>query len=263
MRTLKDLYVRGTEVTLDDGQGEPVVVWVQKLNPVEHKTSVDKAGALRARILTISKDPDNEDYQTIVNQVLDAEPSELIDLHCMVERARIAQMVSAEIADNAEWKDENYLTGLIQSWQDEFEVKHKEDPEDEEAARVHSELARFDQKVADETDHRIEVFKDGLETMSLQELQDMAIDHNVKLTADLAWNNEYTHWALFHAVRHSDDRKKRVFGTRKDLDELQVPVFTALRDALTSMTVDVMEGKDSAATPPSSPTSEQPDSEAA
>ena len=261
MRSLKDLYVRGTEVTLDDGTDDPVVVWVQKLNPVEHEAAIRKADAMRSRVLSIRNDKDSEEYQAILSDVLTSSREVLIGILSLLERGRIAPVVRAELADKEEWKQDNYLQGLQESWDEEMQQKFVDDPEDAEAARIHSELERFLAEVQTELDDRMSMFDDGLDTMTDDELQDQVVQHNIKVTANVAWLNEYNRQCVLFATRDTVKRE-RVFSHRSEIDDLQLEVLEAIKAGLDRITVEPLEGKESAAKPPSSPSSEQPDREA-
>ena len=50
-RRLGDLYVRGRELAPDDGSGEPVKIWVAKLNEVDREAALRRANATKARYL--------------------------------------------------------------------------------------------------------------------------------------------------------------------------------------------------------------------
>jgi hypothetical protein len=98
-------------VSIDDGRGA-VQVWVQKLNPVDHRTAVGKADASRARVLSVRSDPSSDDYFTILNGVLDYTKEQLVNLLTAVEAARISPFKRSQISAEDEWRDEGYLEGL-------------------------------------------------------------------------------------------------------------------------------------------------------
>ena len=255
-RSLSDLYVRGREVTLDDGTGDPLVVWVQKLNPVEHAQIVRKAGAARSRIIALKFDKESEDYLAIANGLIDAERPLLIEMLAMAERARITPLVEAEIADEEQWKEDQYLQGLFDAWNDEVRDRFEADASDGEAKRIHDELGRYLDAVNEKIVEQISFFSEGLETMSDKELLDTALDARLKAAGDTAWVNEYYRSEVWLATRDAEDHKKRLMQNREDVDSLMGEAYETLAAALRDLAVDPIEGKDSAGIPPSSPSSE-------
>jgi hypothetical protein len=255
-RTLRDLYVVGQEYEFDDGQG-PVSVWIQKLNPVDHGHAVTKANAARARVLSVTKDPESDDYFAILNGILDFDKPRLVELLCAVESVRIGPHKRAEIASQDEWKDDNYLDGLEQIWNDEIRERFMEDPEDAEAKRIHDELQRFIAKVDEAVEDAVAIHRSGLEAMSMNEVQKLGIDYEVKNTADMAWIQVYHKWEIFYGVRDVLNHKKRLFEDVSEIDELNGDLINEISAAFRRLTVEPTEGKDSAVSPPSSTSSEQ------
>ena len=70
-RRLADLYVRGKEVELNDGSGEPVVVWLHKLNGVDRESCLRRANAAKARFMIEADHEDSETFQAMYAQVRD------------------------------------------------------------------------------------------------------------------------------------------------------------------------------------------------
>ncbi len=262
-RSLLDLYVRGKTIEIDDGSGEPFRVWVQKLNPAEHSTSCRAADAARARILSIKNAPDSEEYLSIKSAILVADRQTMIDILSSIERGRIQPLVDAEKASEDEWKESNYLQGLRDAWNDGINEKYVDDSDDPEVQRVFSELERFLASVDEEVDSRIEQFEEGLNAMTDYELQEQLMDHNIRTRSDMEWMNEYYRQELFRGARDPENKKERLLSSRADVDELQADTFAAIHQALRELTVEPVEGKDSAATPPSSASSEPSEPEEA
>jgi hypothetical protein len=260
-RTLRDLYVVGKELSLDDGGGS-VEVWLQKLNPVDHRHAVSKADASRARVLAVRSTPESDDYFAILNGVLDFDKDQLVNLLAAVETVRINPLKRSEIAGLDEWADEGYLEGLQDIWDSEINDRFVENPEDVEAKRVHDELERYLAAVAAEIADAIDVYSDGLHSMTLQELQDMGVAYEMKNSADMAWIQTYYRWELFYGVRQPHDHRQRYFAEASDIDELNGDLIGTISAAFRALTVEPTEGKDLAGNPPSS-TSSAPSAEAA
>lgn len=259
-RKLSDLYVRGTELTLDDGNGA-VTVWLQKLNPIDHREAIRKADAARAKFITICRDRDSEEYCQILNSVVDQDRELLIGYLVAMERLRLGPMKRSEVAEGAAWKDENYLDGLQDLWAEELAERFAEDPDDAEAKRVHDELERFESEVEKELDSDLTTHREWLDSDTDTALQDKVIAHQVKNVAEAAWVDAYYRWEVFFATREPTDHKKRYFDSFSEVNELDPAVFAEINEAIRQLTVDPSEGKDSAGIPPSSTSSESPEAQ--
>lgn len=258
-RTLKDLYVRGKLVTVDDGEG-PIEVWVQKLNPVEYTQCLKKADAARARALSALRDKESDDYQAAIADLMTADRENLITLLCSVERGRLTPVVEAQVGANDKWSEDNYLSGLYTAWED-LEPVFIDDPEDKEAAKVKKALDEFVKECEAELEEQMEGFKSGLEAASDDELLDLTISHNIKLVGDITWMNEFYRQEVMAGVRDPENHSKKILETREDVDALQGEAYGALSEAVRAVMVDPVEGKDLAGRPPSSTSSEQSEQE--
>lgn len=255
-RLLSDLYVRGREVTLDDGTDDPVVVWIQKLNPVEHSQVARKAGAARSRLLALKYDKESDDYQALVDGLIQSDRDLLVEMLTLAEQVRITPLAEAQIAEEDRWKDDDYLQGLRDGWADEMSERFMLDPEDTEAKRVHDELDRYLQEVDASVSDDLDFFREGLQTMSDRQLLDTATESRLKAAADTAWIVEYYRCEVWLGTRSVKDHKQRLFDARSEVDDLQAPTWEILSTAFRELTVEPTEGKDSAGIPPSSPSSE-------
>lgn len=260
-RTLADLYVRGRELTFDDGvvvteaDGTvlaPPSVWIQKLNPVEHSQATRKADAARAKTLTIKFDKECEEYLAILNDVLSADREILIEILAIAEGQRVYPISEAKIADEEAWKADNYLQGLRDAWSDGVKDAFELDAEDVEAKRVHDELQRFIDLVNADVASQVESCRMSLRQTPHHELVEMSMDKRVKDAADISWVNEYYRSEMAIGTRYIDDHKKRYFPTREDVDILQLEAYLPLAMGFRQLTVEPVEGKDLAESPPSS-----------
>jgi len=254
-RKLSDLYVRGTELTLDDGDGA-VTVWLQKLNPIDHREAIRKSDASRAKFITICRDLESEEYNQILNAVVGQERELMLAYLIAIERLHLGPLKRSEVADEAEWKDENYLDGLQDVWAEELAGKYAENPEDAEAKRVRAELDRYNDAVDKELDSALTTHREWLDSDTDEELQNKVIAHQVKNVAEAAWVDTYYRWEIFFATREATDHKKRYFESIAEVNELAANVFDEINEAIRALTVDPSEGKDLAGIPPSSASSE-------
>lgn len=256
-RKLSDLYVVGKELTFDDGSGEDAVsVWVSKISPIEQRNAVDAAAAERARVLLYKKLPEEDPirlrFQDQLNE-MDGFNREVLVGFLISSKLYEAEL-SAESRLGAEepWSKDDYLKGLQDLWLNEMQDRYMENEEDEEALRVYTELKKFADEVKEAIAEDESVLRVQYEETSLDELRSKAINQLIETEADFAWMNEFRRQQIFYATRTPEDHKIRYFEDRSEVDEIDDEVFGRLLTEFTSLTVDVLEGKDSQETPNSS-----------
>lgn len=258
-RRLSDLYVRGEELTLDDGEGDPVTVWIQKLNPLEQAEAAREADKARSKVLAAKKDPDSDVWQaahTEADETTDRDV--LVNYLLMEERMKARPAIEAKVAAEDEWSKDNYLEGLRDLWDSGLRARHVEDPDDPDANRVFVELNRFDTQVGEELEDRLAPEQRELEELPLAELQSRSAEKAMELRANAVWADEFYRTSLYYAVRDSEERKSRYFESREEIDALAGETYMLLRQKFDEITVDGREGKDLAASPTSSPPPEPP-----
>jgi hypothetical protein len=259
-RRLEDLYIRGRQVVIDDGTGDPVTVWMQKLNPLEHEKAIRKAGAAKARVLMALRDIDSEEYQEAYSDVVDLGPREaLVEYLIADESAKIRDAKETELSFADEWRDENYLQGLRDAWEDPdapLKDVYATNPDDEEAHRVFLELKRFADQVAAEVDPEIEALKQDWVDAPEEDIRKKTLERFIELRAGLAWLREFRRAEVYFGTRDSEDHRKYYFASRDQVDGLANEVFFQLSTACQDLMVEPAEGKDSPKTPSSSPSSE-------
>jgi len=256
-RQLSDLYVRGKSVTIDDGEGTPVEVYIRKLNPMEHEKALRKSNAARARVMAAVKDPDGDEYLQVQGDVYDMVPTQIVN-YLVEEGLDDTRLVAeAEEENEKEWSEEDYLQGLRDSWNDVLSGRLQEDPEDAEALRVLKELERFTTKVDKRIEKERENLRSELELHSIEALREKTVETFLKTRANLLWLSEFRRAQLWLAVRQVNDHKAYYFTSRDEVDELPEEVLTILVRSYAELEVDTLEGKDSEEIPDSSPSPEQ------
>lgn len=261
-RRLADLYVAGREVTIDDGHGG-VTVWLQKLNSVDHDLARRRGSAARARALLAYRDPDSDEYRNMYSDVTDfGERATLVEYLIQEELYRIRQARESELAAAEEWSEDGRLEGLRDAWEETLKDRYAADPEDAEAKRAFNELKRFADEVDKQVDGEAVRLRRDYEEVADDDLRKQVAERFISTRADLLWVDEFRRSQLWLATRDPDDHKKHYFHSREEVDQLADQVFVALADAYKELTTEPMEGKGSRGTPPSSPSSEQPEPEA-
>lgn len=258
-RRLGDLYVRGKELKIDDGQGDPVVVWLQKLNGIDREACMRRSLAAKARFLRESEDDQGELYQSIYGQVRTmGDRDGLVRLIVAEDLAKFRPRAEAELAlDEDGWGKDGYLQGLVDAWLGDdhnqgLAAVKAEDADDPEVVRVDGELRRFDAEV----EVRVEAEERRL-TKDWVDASDEEIWKRVTTTllrsrADSTFAREYDRQQLFYCVRDPDEHGKRYFGMVVELDDLDESIYTELLSNYQALMVDSVEGKGSRASRPSS-----------
>jgi hypothetical protein len=273
-RRLSDLYVRGREVVFEEGEEDPVVVWLQKLNPIDRESCLRRAHAARARALLDADDEDGDLYQSIYGQIrLVSDKKALIGLIIAEEIARYRQRIEAEMAfDEESWGKERYLQGLVDSWIGDgtnpgLAAVKEQDPDDPEVKRVSAELDRFEEEVIGLVRAEDARLAAEWEQAPEDELWQRATKRMIEMRANDAFSNEFERQQLFYSVRDPDDHSKRYFGTLQEYDDIGDEVRQRLTSEYSNLTVETVEGKDSRASHSSSNSSDlspaeeaQPDS---
>ncbi len=260
-RGLADLWVKGKTLTFDDGDG-PIEVWLQKPNSNETEQARRRADAARARVLVLRAKPESDEYLSAVGNAFDsADVDQLVNVLLQPEEARLHQLHDAELAAEEEWTEDAYLQGLRDLWIGELADAYAKDEADPEAVRVFAELKRFEAEVQKRVDEDLADRRAGMLLSSVEDLQTKVAEMMLKNSADMAWLIEFRKSQVWLACRDATDHQKREFKERHELDPMQDETFTRLRDALESLLVEPLEGKDLEETPSSSISSAPPAAE--
>lgn len=257
-RRLSDLYVTGKEVVInDDSETDPIVIYLQKLNPLENEGALRKAGASRARVMAWSKNQESEEYLSVRSEVLDIDSVDtLIEYLIQEDLANRYASAEAELAAQDEWKTDDYYQGLQDAWNGGLAEAWAADPEDPESKRVYDELTRFNDIVTKSVEGEAEGLRKDWRNIHEDDLRDEVTKKFVKMRADMEWLREFRKQELYFATREPENHKKLYFESRQELDTLAPEVAKRLMDEYESLSVDSVEGKGSPVTPDSSPSSE-------
>lgn len=253
-RRLTDLYARGKEVELDDGNGEPIRLWIRKMTPADAEVAYVKASARRAAFLAMGKeDPPSDAYIALRGEIEQFTPDNLVLWVTANEMVKREPVTTARIASAEEWTKDRYLDSLKERVEDEdFKRKVEEFPEDEEVVRVNKELARFQEQVDKEVEKERKRIERETSGLSQTELIDRVLQNMLESQADAAWLTEFSKCQIWRCVFDGDKRSQRCFENREEVDELYAETVQALVSVIEELHVTDMEGKDSQQTPDSS-----------
>ena len=250
---LADLYVVGEVVTIGDEENS-VDVYIRKLNSIDAQTAVKRAAAVRARALIVSKHQDSDEFLVFVSQAQDLGREGMIDIIIAADAQNIASRLEAEYADEKEWSEDGYLEGLRDAWEevkDDYHDAEEGSPEKAEADRVFAELKRFQVKVEAAINREIEDVRAAYDGVSDIDLAFKTAEKLVSAQADQDWLIEFQRSQLWLGVRDPNQRNKKYFASRAEVDELAPEVIGELIRHFNRITVDPTEGKESGEAPTS------------
>lgn len=261
-RRLTDLYVVGKEITFSDGSDEPITVFVRKLSPVDQEAAARRANAERARILTLRKEPESEEYADLLSRAIDFGGVEELIFYLNSQAIdEYRQAREAEYAADEEWSKDGYLQGLFDAWEDGLAERYSADNTDAEAARVFNEMKRLTDRIDADVEAESKRLSRYYESMSIDELRAKVTEELLTLTADSVWVSEYRKCEIWLGVRDNENRHERYFENRAEVDALSLEILKELLEAHRVLGVEPLEGKDSLRTDTSSVSSEQPATE--
>lgn len=258
-RRLSDLFVVGREVTFDDGQGEPVKVWLQKISPLDHSTALRRANQARAKVVARQLD-DTSEWEVSLTEAVEMTRAAKIDYLVMDEITGKIPAWEAELADEEEWKKDGYLQGLKDSWEDGMSKRYADDPTDEEAAHVFNEMQRYTDLVQKQIEGERENRTRDFDTQDEEWLNHKVAEKLNQAKGDIAWLNEFRRSEIWLAVRDPRNHNERYFDSREELDLLSQPVLIRLLTEYSEISVDPTEGKGSPEPDNSSDSSDSPES---
>lgn len=267
-RRLADLYVRGKEITVDDGTDDPVRVWLQKLNEIERDSILRRSSAAKARYMIECDDHESELFVATYGSVRefldhDAMVAMIISEDLIKSRARFEEQA---LADEEGWGKEEKLKRLVDSWTGDDDTPglaaaHAEDPNDPAALEVKAELDRYEEEINGKVEaERRRLAREWDET-PLDDLCRRATTEVLKRRADDEFMKEWGRQQIFYCVRDHDNHHGRYFQTVSEVDDLDDQVRAFLDQQCNALFVDPTEGKDLPASPASS-SSPEPQSEA-
>lgn len=247
-RRLRDLFVVGKLVTVDDSTGDPIEIWVQKLTPYEAKQSVDRSNAARAKVRALRfKDEDDLRATIAGDEDLDGffdSRDAMINMLNATKLSEERQSTEAELAEQEEWSKDGYLEGLREQWTPKMEARYLVDDTDAEANAIHDELDRFRLLVEEKMAGTRTALARKYDDQSDEELMKLTIDQMIDLQADDAWVLEFRRQEMYCSVRDPEDHDGYYFESADEVDFLAGETRRRITQEIDSLSVDPSEGKD-------------------
>lgn len=250
-RRLSDLFVVGKELEFDDGQGDPIKIWIQKLTQGETQQAVEAARPAKTKITAIKRLP--EDHPAKLRYLDELESEGFDDEESLIsyliqnklEEARLS--AEAKIAAEDEWAKDDYLIGLQSAWNEELEeiwIKRDEDADLESADRVYEELRRYTDQVEKEIESAKQELIYEYDDLSLQALQRKAVNKLIEDHGDNALLAAFRKQQIFFATRTAEDHSQLYFESVNEIDKLPTPIHSKILITYLEMSVDNIEGKE-------------------
>lgn len=260
-RRLTDLYLVGRQESFDDGGGEPVAVWLQKLNSLEQIDAAQAADGQRSVVIAAIRDHDSDLWKQAWTEADRLEGTkELVEYLTVEDEAREQMAQEARLEAEDEWTKDSYLDGLRRAWnEDGLRERYQEDPEDADARRVWTELQRFNDTVREAVEDRMAPLRKEYEDMPVEVLKQKVAERLLEVIARQRWIKEFYRQQIFIGVRDPENHRQRYFDTLEEIDILADPMRRKLEMLFDALNVDAMEGKGSPVSPSSSQPSEQPE----
>lgn len=262
-RRLSDLWVVGRLVEVDDGNGDPFNVWVQKLNSLEAQETNRRCDAARARVL-LTRDEDSDAWVAAngtVHEYIDGDKKRAAEFLSGEERGKLNRKWEQRLANEEEWSKDGRIQALRDAWNDTLETRWLKDKDDPEAAACKEALDLFLAQLNEGVDSEMNAVLDGLMANSLGELEHRMTMKMLDMEGNNAWTREMYCCQIYYGTRDPDAKLNKVFDSRSEVDELSEKAWQFLHNVYQNLEVDVMEGKVSEAAPASSTLSVVPNEE--
>lgn len=259
------MFVTGKPIVFDDGAGDTVEVWMQKLSDPEVEEAAVQAGAKRAVRQRVADDETSNTYLSCYAEVRNfGDRKVLIDAIVRDDIVEYRGQTEAELMSLPEWggEDDNILS-LLEAWEGNENtegLKHAyargiDAVGYTDAAVVKDTLTRFDAEVDRIVDGEIQRVHRDFEGHSDEQIFAEATKVILERQAMTAFLTEFNLIQVYFATRDAKKHRERYF---EDIDEVRyLPdvMRTRLIEEYSKLEVDATEGKDSPATPDSSESS--------
>lgn len=249
-RRLSELYVLGEEVEI--GGDEGAVLWIQKLSSTEDDEAARAARPYKTAISVIKRLPEDAPEKSFYYDQLDLPELDSIEkrLEYLVQPAldEFELTAEAQLADEEEWKKEDYLIGLNEAWspgsEDGLYQRFVTDPEDEEARRVYQELQRFTEEFQARVDARKQDLIYELEDLEDEEINKRVVNRLIEDESNNKMYQEFRFQQLYRGTRDPEDHSKKYFESIDEIRSLPKEAYIELLAHWIGLNMDSIAGKD-------------------
>jgi len=272
IKRVTDLFEEGREVVLDDNLEDPVLVWVNKINPFEQEECRKDGSVGRARAMLRLDDPESAE-SLLFGQALQGRSKE-----------NLAQALAYAN------QNEDYVNALDdvrsdEDWKDRLELLERGDqqlldsgvPMDDDESKLLAEINRAYMKhLAELVEKRQQKRIRDYQDQSLDEISEAYTKSYRDQAGSNGFLNEYRTTELYYALRDCQatpndnlgwdhekcSHRERLCGSRAEVRELPAGLIEKVRDAITLLNMTPRDAGNLDAPASSSASSEQPSVEA-
>lgn len=268
IKRVTDLFEEGREVVLDDDLDDPVLVWVNKLNPFEMEEARKDGSVGRARALMRLEDLDSPERlmfeQALTGRTVESLADALVYAHQNEDYVRALDDIKAD----PEWKDR--LDVLERADQQMLDAGAA--PDDEEQARLAKLNQEYMARVRELTDQYQGERREDFKGMDLEALQERYRESYRDQAGSAGFLNEYRTTELYYALRDCQAKagdslgwdhtacshRTRLCESRAEVRELPEGLINKVREAIVLLNMSPRDAGNSDAPASSSASSEQP-----
>lgn len=268
LRRVTDLFVEGTEMVLDEH--DPVIVWINKLNPFQVDEARKDGQAARTRYTLALNDPRSEE-----SQEFDLRSANLDDdtLAAGMAQAKYQQFLVAAADDMRSDKEWAEKSNALDRASEQLADRPVDDPErvamDKLAEEYYAELE-------ERADAKREAEREGLRALPHEELRQKYRQQWIEERATSAFLTEYRITELWYALREcfssgkddngrwkheKCDHRIKLLDDRQQVRQLPDELIRQARHAVENLVVDDRSSKDSAEARKSSGSSPRPNAQ--
>lgn len=268
LRRITELFIEGTECVLDEN--EPVLVWVNKLNPFEIDEARKDGQSARTRFTLALEDPRSEE-----SQLFDLQASRVEDEAIVLGLAaskRNEDMVAAneDLRADPEWADK---VNLLDRADEQIGTRPPGDPERDTVDRVMAEYwAELDERVEAKRAERVADFK----SLPREELRAKYRKEWIEQRGNDAFLMEFRITELFFCLRECKatarddngrwqhtlcDHRQKLLDDRAQVRSLPEGLVNTVRPILNTLAVEDRTAKDLGGGSKSSDSSQPPNAQ--
>lgn len=255
---LRDLFLRGKEVTLTHPDAGGLVVWVQKPSSIQQEKAARAARAKRARRRAELLDAKTDERLSLVLEVDSLTLDEIADQFMALKRADLHRQAVNEIMFSpdygSDWgkEGEKYIDLVDALIEKGKELSESQDgatqsfDEDPEWVRLNGLQNVFEREVTERAQELMDTAKEELiATKAVEDIRADYLKRHIDTEGELAWYIEYKTQMIYYATRYVDDHDRLYFASATEVLDMPVPVQSQLMDEYEALVQDAGDLKNS------------------
>lgn len=266
LHRVTDLFENGRELVLQDDGGEPVVLWIAKLNTFQRGEAQRDGQAARAR-REAALTEDSDEIRAVLTRLSGMTRDEVTTYLIESQRPEARLAARDDVLAEPEWYERRGLLERAYSLQD------ANPPTEEEAAQLEQLEEEFGAAIGEATDKRLAEVRDELDELELEALNRRYIDVWRDNVGANALYQEFQRAELYYSIRdcsatrrpdgyydHGSCTHQRLLTSRAAVNELPQELLTRVQRVMQQMNMAPSDAGFSDAPESSSASSEQPSS---